>query len=122
MISGWEKILNLRAIEQLIFPETGVPSGEDSRHERLPIPYLFQPALSLSEAVVATLRTGLRIFLGSVLFGVWGAYALLLWTSIANPFLRVAAMIPMVAVFLALLCGLLIATALLLRRRVKVSR
>jgi hypothetical protein len=120
MISGWEKILNLRAVEQLIFPEMGVPSGEDgSRHERLAIPYLFQPALSLSEAVVATLRAFVRIFLGSLLFGVWGAYAMLLWTSIPNPFLRVAAMILMITVFLVLLGGLLIATTLLLRPRAR---
>jgi hypothetical protein len=139
--------LDLRTIEALIFPEaassqarTGPagasePSGsvvasslesapannggDRGRYERFTIPYLFQPALSVAEAVRATLRTFLRIFLGSLLFGVWGAYALLLWTSVRNPFLRVAAMIPMIALFLVLLCGLLIGTTLLVRPRAR---
>jgi hypothetical protein len=126
MISGWKKTLDLRAIEALFFPEAAsskaasAREGADrSQYERFAIPYLFQPALSAAEAVRATLRTFLRIFLGSLLFGVWGAYALLLWTSIRNPFLRIAAMVPMIALFLALLCGLLIATTLLLRPRAR---
>ncbi len=93
--------------------------GDRSPYERFAIPYLFQPSLSVAEAVRASLRTFLRIFLGSLLFGVWGAYALLLWTSVRNPFLRVAAMIPMIALFLVLLCGLLIATTLIVRPRAR---
>src|SRR5271170_2069628 len=109
-------MLDLRTIEALIFPEAAsskaahAADGSASQYERFAIPYQFQPTLSASEALRATLRTFLRIILGSLLFGVWGAYALLLWTSIHNPFLRVAAMIPMIALFLTLLGGLMIAT------------
>jgi hypothetical protein len=130
--------LDLRTIEALIFPEAASSKartgpalaselsetredngGDRSPYERFAIPYQFQPTLSVAEAVRASLRTFLRIFLGSLLFGVWGAYALLLWTSVGNAFLRVAAMIPMIALFLVLLCGLLIATTLLVRPRVR---
>jgi hypothetical protein len=125
-----EDTLNLRTelrnIEALIFPEAASAKaasagegGERSQYERFAIPYSFPPALSASEAVRATLRTFLRILLGSVLFGVWGACALLAWASIGNPVLRVAAMIPMIVLFLVLLCGLLVATTLLLRPRAR---
>ena len=134
MISSRKKTLNLRTIEALIFPEAVLPPAvlpaagaaqtEDlergrSPFERFAIPYMFQPALRPSQAAVAALRSFLRIFLGSLLFGVWGAYALLLWTSITNPLLRVAAMIPMIALFLVLLGGVLIGTTLVLRPRAR---
>ena len=61
----------------------------------------------------------LRIVLGSILFGIWGGYALLVWVSVPNLFLRVLSMIPMVALFLALLGCLLVATALVLRPKVR---
>jgi hypothetical protein len=116
-----EETLKLDTLEALIFPEAVPPPaavpGEKSPYETFAIPYLFQPALKPSQAAVAALRSFLRIFLGSLLFGVWGAYALLLWTSIPNPVLRVAAMIPMVALFLVLLGGLLVGTTLVLRPR-----
>jgi hypothetical protein len=130
MISGWEKALNLRSIHSLIFPDAVPPADGSARtgdleragrgaFERFTIPYMFQPALRPTQAAVAALRAFLRIFLGSLLFGVWGACALRAWTSIANPFLRVAAMIPMIALFLVLLGGLLIATTLVLRPRAR---
>jgi hypothetical protein len=123
MISGLDKTLNLRTIEALIFPEAAVPPavapGEKNPYERFAIPYLFQPALRPSEAALAALRSFLRILLGSLLFGVWGAYALLVWSSIPNPYLRAAAMIPMIALFLILLGGVLIATTLVLRPRAR---
>ena len=122
--------MTLRTIEALIFPETDPPVAgaaqiEDlerrgrSPFERFAIPYMFQPALRPSQAAIAALRAFLRIFLGSLLFGVWGAYALLLWTSVPTPLLRVAAMIPMIALFLVLLSGVLIATTLILRPRAR---
>jgi hypothetical protein len=115
--------LNLGAIKALLFPEeepsTSVTAAgaERSPIERFAVPFMFQPALTVAQAAVAALRTFLRIFLGSLLFGVWGAYAMLAWTSIHSPFLRVAAMIPMIALFLVLLCGLFMATTLMLRPR-----
>jgi hypothetical protein len=88
-------------------------------YKHFAVPHQFQPELTVSQAAVAALRAFLRIFLGSILFGVWGAYALLLWVSIPNLFLRVMAMIPMIALFLALLGGLLVGTTLVLRPRVR---
>jgi hypothetical protein len=124
MISSPENLLNLRTIEALIFPEAGAPvqAGRAARtnrslYQRFAIPHLFQPELTPSQALTAALRAFLRIFLGSVLFAVCGAYSLLLWTKIPNLFLRIAAMITMLALFLVLLGGVLIATTLLLRPR-----
>jgi hypothetical protein len=116
--------LDLRTIEALIFPEAASSkAGEDgSLHQRFAIPHMFQPSLTPTQALKAALRTLLRIFLGSVLFGVWGAYALLAWTSIHNLFLQVAVMIPMIALFLVLLGGLLIGTTLLLGPRPSAGR
>jgi hypothetical protein len=126
MISGWGKTLNLRGIEALIFPEARRSESESATEamERIPLepfalPYMFQPSLTPAQAALAALRTLLRIFLGSLLFGVWGAYALLMWTSIPNAFLRVTALIPMIALFLVLLCGLLMATTLVLGPRLR---
>jgi hypothetical protein len=120
------KTLNLRHIQALIFGEhaagaLAAKTGERSPLGQFAVPFMFQPELTLSQAFTAALRAFLRIILGSILFGVWGAYALLMWTSIPNPVLRVVAMIPMIALFLALLCGLLIATTLLLRPRARPS-
>jgi hypothetical protein len=112
--------LNLRTIHALIFPgviHSEAEEADRSPFERFAIPHMFQPKLTPSQAFGAALRAFLRIILGSLLFGVWGAYAMLMWTSIHNPYLRVAAMIPMVGLFLALLCGVLIATTLLLEPR-----
>jgi hypothetical protein len=125
MISGWEKTLNLSAMKALLLPEAVRSDTESaaesarSPFERFAVPFMFQPRLTPAQALMAALRALLRIFLGSLLFGVWGAYALLMWTSIHNPFLRIAAMIPMIALFVALLCGLLIATTLVLRPRAR---
>jgi hypothetical protein len=119
--------LNLRNIQALILGEHAngavvvAKAGQRSALGQFSVPFMFQPELTLSQAFIAALRAFLRIILGSILFGVWGAYALLVWTSIPNPVLRVAAMIPMIALFLALLCGLLIATTLLLRPRPRPS-
>jgi hypothetical protein len=120
------KTLNLRTIQALIFGEhaagvAATEAGDRSPLEQFAVPFMFQPQLTPSQAFTAALRAFLRIILGSMLFGVWGGYALLMWVSIHNPVLRVAAMIPMIALFLVLLCGLLIATTLLLRPRARPS-
>ena len=121
--------MNLHHIQALIFGESptqadgavSAKAGERSPFEQFAVPFMFQPQLTPSQAFTAALRAFLRIILGSMLFGVWGGYALLMWVSIPNPILRVAAMIPMIVLFLALLCGLLIATTLILRPRARPS-
>lgn len=86
-------------------------------YERFAVPYKFQPRLSVSDAAAFALRTFLRILLGSILFGLWGTYTLLAWTSIHNPYLRAAALIPLLVLFLVLLAGMLAATARFQRSR-----
>jgi hypothetical protein len=98
-------------------PDAEAAAEGQSAHERFALPYKFQPRLRVSDAVVFALRALLRIFLGSILFGAWGAYALLAWTRIPNVYLRTAAMVPMFALFLAMLAGMMIATARLSPRR-----
>lgn len=92
-------------------------AAEDQGYERFAIPYKFQPRLRVSDAVLFALRALLRIFLGSILFGAWGSYSLLAWSSIHNPYLLAAAMVPMFALFLAMLAGMMIVTSRLSPRR-----
>ena len=93
-------ILNWRSTFEEIFPHEKEASAESSSHERFALPYKFQPRLRVSDAARFALSTFLRIFLGSALFGAWGALTLLAWTSIGNVYLRTAAVIPMFALFL----------------------
>lgn len=98
-------------------PATTAIADDDSHYERFALPYKFQPRLRVSHAIVFALRALLRIFLGSILFGVWGAYSLLAWTSIRNPFVLTATLVPMLAVFLASLAGMMVGTSRLAPRR-----
>ena len=118
MISGLNK-LSWRSILSQIVPEPAASEqpGDASTQERFAIPYKFTPRLSVSEAAIFALRALVRIFLGSILFGTWGAYSLLVWTSIPNAYVRGAAMIPMFALFLALLAGMMVVTARFSPRR-----
>jgi hypothetical protein len=111
-----KETLNWRSTIALIMDDPAEPAAsasdqENSALERFALPYKFTPQLRVSHAALLALRALLRIFLGSILFGAWGAYTLLVWTSILNPYLRSAAMVPMFALFLALLAGMMIATA-----------
>jgi hypothetical protein len=98
-------------------PATTAHAVDDSSYERFALPYKFQPRLSVPHAIVFALRALLRIFLGSILFGVWGAYTLLAWSSIHNPFVLAVTLVPMFAVFLALLAGVMVGTSRLSPRR-----
>ncbi len=60
------------------FPvERGGVDPARSTYERFAIPYSFKPRLSLAEAVIAATGAFFRIFLGSILFAVWGVYTFL---------------------------------------------
>jgi hypothetical protein len=76
-------------------------------NERFPLPFTFKPRLSFGSACIAVSQALISIFSGSLLFGVCGATAWMALEHIANPVLRVAALIPMVAAFLALLALLM---------------
>jgi hypothetical protein len=90
--------------------------GEDrSKYERLAIPFTFKPQLSFLEALVATFGALLRVFLGSLLFAVWGTYSLVAWTTIRNQFWRVGVQLPLFLLFLLIFALLMLAIAALVR-------
>jgi hypothetical protein len=81
-------------------PSTAIPLPEGHyRHERLPVPHVFRPLLSVAEASIAVAAMLARIFLGCVFFALWGGGTLIVWSSIPSHFWRVMAMLPMVALF-----------------------
>jgi hypothetical protein len=83
--------------------------------ERLAIPFTFKPQLSFSEALVATAGALLRIFLGSLLFAVWGTYSLVAWAAIRSPFWRISVQLPLFLLFLISFSMLMLAIAALVR-------
>jgi len=85
-------------------------------YQRFAIPYSFKPELSFAEATIAALGAFLRIFLGSILFGVYGWNALVMWNAIRSPFWRAAAIPAMVLVFLVLFALLMAAISALVRK------
>jgi hypothetical protein len=113
---SWQSIITL-ITHASADPDAEAAAEDHSGYERFAIPYKFQPRLRVSDAVLFALRALLRIFLGSILFGAWGAYTLLAWTSIPNLYLRTAAMVTMFALFLAMLAGMMILTSRLSPRR-----
>jgi len=101
----------------LFFPlaEHAHPGIDRSVHERLPLPHSFKPRLSFTEALIAVTGAFLRIFLGSLIFAVWGAYSLAAWTGIRNYFVRAAVLLPLFAAFLLVFGLMLFAVASLTR-------
>jgi hypothetical protein len=102
---------------ELLFPlvEHG-PAGVDlSGPERLLIPHTFKPRLSFSDALVAVTAAFLRIFLGSLLFAVWGTYSLAAWSGTQSYLLRAAVLVPMFVVFVLSFGLLLLAIASFVR-------
>ena len=104
----------LRALVASPFEELP-PDPNRSSYERFAIPYTFKPRLSLREATVAAFIAFLRIFLGSLLFGVWGSYTLFAWSKIGNIFVRVVAFIPLLTLFVFLFGALMISLSSLAR-------
>jgi hypothetical protein len=105
---------NARAV---LFPpapdrERGV---ERSVYERFAIPYTFKPRLSFGEAVVAATGACLRIFLGSLLFAIWGTYSLEIWTAIRSYFWRTATLLPLFLLFVLSQAVLMLAISALVR-------
>jgi hypothetical protein len=67
--------------------------------EAFGVPHTFNPNLSLIEAVFAVAIAFTRIFLGSMLFALWGVAAWMTYAAIPNPVLRTLAVAPIVALF-----------------------
>lgn len=112
MNTGW--VVRART---LLFPPAELDDrGRDrSKYSRLAIPHSFKPQLSVLEAFVAATTAFLRIFLGCLLFAVWGTYTLAAWGTIQNLFLRLAAVFAMFLLFLVMMLSLMAAGAALAR-------
>lgn|SRR5215472_1022419 len=95
--------------------DSGDPGVDRSAYERFAIPYTFKPQLSFVEALVAVATSLLRIFLGSLLFAIWGTYSLLAWTAVRNYFWRAAALLPLFVLFLLSFAMLMLAISALAR-------
>ena len=85
-------------------------------YERLAIPHSFKPQLSLGEAAISAAGAFLRIFFGSVLFAVWGAYTLHAWSTIHNLFLRGGAVMLLFILFVGSFALLLLGISGLVRK------
>ncbi len=96
-------------------PDSDIDPNRPS-YERLAIPHSFKPQLSLGEAVISAAGAFLRIFLGSVLFAVWGAYTLHAWSSIHNLFLRGGIMLVLFVLFVVSFALLLLGVSALVRK------
>jgi hypothetical protein len=103
----------LEKIRLLVFPAVEPAGGNPSAPERLAIPFTFPPRLSFLEAVVAAAGAFLRIFLGCLLFAVWGTYTLFAWSLIHGLLLRLATVVVLLVLFLFFLALLLITIAFL---------
>ncbi len=82
-------------------PRTGI--------QRLAIPHTFNEGLGFPEAAIAVAQALLRILLGCLLFAMWGTLALWLWHAIGSRFWRGLVLVPILALFLLSLLGVMIA-------------
>jgi len=96
-------------------PDSDASDPSRSSYERFALPYVFKPRLSLAEAAVAAAGALLRIFLGSLLFAVWGATVLFAWNEIRNIILRIAAVLALGALFVILLAFLMLGISALVK-------
>ena len=71
------------------------------------IPHTFKPKMGFLDALIATLASLCRIFLGSTLFAVWGVLAMRAWSATSNPVLGALVVIPPAVLFLASLAAAL---------------
>jgi hypothetical protein len=83
--------------------------------ESFATPHTFNPNFTFSGAVIAVVVSFGRIFLGSLLFAVWGVGALMIWSRIPNAFWRAMAVAPLVLLFLAAFAALMIAISAVAR-------
>ncbi len=78
--------------------------------QRFGIPHTFNEALALPDALLAVVQAMARIFLGCLVFAIWGTLAMWLWSEISNVFLRFLVLVPVLVLFLvsfvALMAGI----------------
>jgi hypothetical protein len=104
-------------VRTLLFPLADLSDQDVERsvYERFAIPYTFKPRLSFAEAVLAAIGAFLRIFLGSLLFAIWGTYSLETWAAIRSYFWRFAALLPLFFLFVLSFAVLMLAISALVR-------
>jgi hypothetical protein len=90
--------------------------GTRPMHHRFAIPYSFKPELSVPEALIAAFGAFLRIFLGSILFGVYGWNSLVRWNAIRSTFWKVVAVPPIILLFVLLFTLLMAAISAMVRK------
>jgi hypothetical protein len=71
------------------------------------VPHTFKPRLGFLDALVATLASLCRIFLGSLLFAAWGVFTLRVWNAIPNRALGALAVLLPALLFVGSLAALL---------------
>jgi len=76
--------------------------------EAFGVPHTFNPNLSLLQALFAVAVAFSRIFLGSLLFALWGVAAWMAYAAVGNPALRIIVVIPIVLLFLLTLLTLML--------------
>lgn len=88
--------------------------------DRFRTPRTFNPTLTFPEACVAVAGALVRIFLGSILFAVCGAYIWNAWATIHNPVWRTIVVVLLSVAFVvsfgALMIGIQVAVSGLMRR------
>jgi len=94
-------------------PDSSLQAYRRTIHDRFSIPYAFGPNLRVGEAAVAAMGALARIFLGSLLFALWGVSSALVWNSMENHFWRAVVTVPMVLVLLVSMGGLMLGIAAL---------
>ena len=87
-----------------------------SSFERLAVPHSFKPRMSIAAATFAALVALVRIFLGSMLFAVWGGCTWALWAMIHNPLWRYLTLLPLIAGLLVTMGLLMIGISVCARR------
>jgi len=111
--------LLFRRVWVVLFPPTEEhrPEAADrSAYERFAIPFSFKPRLTVWEATLAAVVSFARIVLGSILFAFWGTGILFVWSKITNLLLRIAAVLPLIALFVVALAALMYCISLLIQR------
>ncbi len=88
------------------------PAGKWNRAS-FALPYSFKPQLTLFEAALAACMAFVRIFLGCLLFAVWGSYTLAAWSRLRGEWWRIPAILILFGVFaISFVCLMLSISAL----------
>jgi ABC-type sulfate transport system permease component len=87
--------------------EVGWRLAEFRTLDRFRTPHTFNPPLTFLEACVAVVGALTRIFLGSLLFAVFGAFIWTAWATNHDPWRRTALVLSLFITIFALLAGVL---------------